>query len=76
MGGVLIGAILGLAHSAYLYRCMTIVRQGRLPNVGRRRARAFYYAVVTFLLWVLFGTYVLILWALALIHYGVKRLIK
>jgi hypothetical protein len=74
--GVLIGAVLGLAHGAYLYRCMTVVGRGSIVSAGRRRARALYYAVAAFILWVLLGTYVLILWLLALIPHGVKRLIR
>ena len=74
--GVVIGAVMGLAHGAYLYRSMVTAGRGRITSAGPRHIRALYYAVATFVLWVLLGTYVLVLWGVSLIPYGVKRLIK
>ncbi len=74
--GSVIGAVLGVAHGAYLYRNMVTAGRKNMPRVGLRRIRAFYFAVAAFVLWVLLGTYVLVLWGVSLIPYAAKRLIK
>ena len=46
-------------------------------GLGRAtRIRAFYYALWTFVLWAVLGTYVLVLWLVALIPFGIKRLVR
>lgn len=60
--GTLVGALLGLAHAAYLWTH----REGR----NRAGARALYRGVWAVALWTLFGTYVLSLWILGAIGYG------
>ena len=74
--GAIIGAVLGLAHGVYLYRQMASAPGRGGPSAGMRRIRAFYYAACTFVLWALLGTYVLVLWLVALIPYGIKRLVR
>ena len=74
--GAFIGAVLGLAHGFYLYRRMVATGTARIPSIGLRRIRAAYYAVAAFVLWVLLGTYVLVLWGISLVPYAAKRLIK
>ena len=74
--GAVIGAVLGLAHGVYLYRRMVATGPASMPSIGLRRIRAFYYAVAALVLWVLVGTYVLVLWGISLIPYGIKRLVR
>ena len=55
----MIGLILGLVHASYVYRLIASdVRRSGAPD----QARGLYYAVWTLGLWILFGSYVLILW--------------
>lgn len=55
----MVGALLGVAHAAYVYRVVANgVPAGTTPN----QAGGIYYAVWTLLLWTLFGSYVVILW--------------
>lgn len=66
--GALIGAIIGIFHGYYVYRLKTCDSHYLLvehPLLARMNAA--YYALWTFILWVLFGTYVLLLWLLAVI---------
>ena len=74
--GVVMGAVLGLAHGAYVYRSMVAAGRASIPSVGLRRIRATYYAGAAFVLWVVLGAYVLVLWLIALIPYGIKRLVR
>ena len=43
---------------------------------GGIRLQAAYHVIWTVLLWVLFGTYVLVLWAISVLAYGVRNLLK
>ena len=65
--GAVVGAIFGLLHAGYVYRVVSV--QGG----ATAHARAGYYALWTFLLWLLFGTYLLVLWLIALVAYAIAR---
>ena len=65
--GTIIGAILGLLHGGYVYRVLSI------PSGAAAHGRAGYYAVWTLALWILFGTYVLVLWLISVVDYAIAR---
>jgi hypothetical protein len=65
--GMAISAILGALHAGYVYRLVVN------NNEAGTRIRALYYAVWTFGLWLLLGTYVLMLWVLSVAVYAVAR---
>jgi len=69
-GGLFVGAVFGLLHGAYVYRVIST------PGGGAAHARAGYYAIWTLALWLLFGTYVLVLWLVAVVAYGIARLFR
>ena len=62
--GSAIGAVLGLAHGAWVYR-LWATRRARLAGL--------YYGLWTFALWTLFGAYVLGFWLLSVVAYGMLR---
>ena len=64
--GTVVGAVLGLLHAGYVYRLVAV--DGHL--------RAGYYAVWTLALWLLFGTYVLVLWVISVVAYTIARPFK
>ena len=68
--GFVIGALLGLLHAAYVYRVVTSTAPA---SVGPQRG--FYYAMWTFVLWALFGSYVMILWCLSVVLFSASRLL-
>lgn len=68
--GTAVGAVLGLLHAGYVYRNLA------MPDGSVARVRAGYYALFTFFLWLLFGTYVLVLWVVAVIAYAIARLFQ
>ena len=68
--GMLVGALLGAFHAVYVYRLLATE-----PPAGATSApaHAVYYALWTFGLWVIFGSYVLILWLIGAIFYAVFK---
>lgn len=68
--GAAVGALLGLFHAGYVYR-LHLTDAGRVPGgaSAAARARALYYALWTFGLWVLLGSYVLYLWLVGCLLY-------
>ena len=64
--GAAVGAVLGLLHAIYVYRLVAV--DGPV--------RAGYYALWTFGLWLLFGTYVLVLWVISAVAYAIARPFK
>ena len=75
--GTLVGVVLGCAHGVYVYRTIVTdnVAAARGGSAGIR-LRAVYYGIWTILLWVLFGTYVVVLGAISVIAYGIRNLLK
>ena len=57
--GTILGAVLGVANAAYVYR---VVARRNPADTVPNRARAVYFAGWTLVLWILFGGYVLVLW--------------
>jgi hypothetical protein len=75
--GTLVGVVLGCAHGVYVYRTMASGNMAAAEgDSGGLRLRAAYHAVWTALLWVLFGTYVLVFWAISVLAYGIRNLLK
>lgn len=70
MTGTLVGALLGGFHAVYVYRLLATE-----PPAGATSgpAHAVYYALWTFGLWVIFGSYVLVLWLIGAIFYAVFK---
>jgi hypothetical protein len=65
--GTVVGAALGLLHAGYVYRLIST------PGGAAAHARAGYYAVWTLALWLLFGTYVLVLWIISVVAYTIAK---
>lgn len=75
--GAIVGAVIGLFHAVYIYRR----RASDFPDALAARpiatrAGALYYALWTFALWVLFGSYVFVLWMISVVVYGVYLAVK
>ena len=68
--GSILGALLGLAHATYVFK--VVVNSGS-PSVAPNYTTATYFAIWTFGLWVLLGTYVLVLWVIGAVLYGVFK---
>lgn len=68
--GTVVGAALGLIHAGYVYRVVST------PGGATAHARAGYYALWTLALWLLLGTYVLVLWVVSIIAYTIARLFR
>ncbi len=70
MTGTLVGALLGGFHAVYVYR---LLATDTPAGATSGPAHAVYYALWTFGLWVIFGSYVLILWLIGAIFYVVFK---
>lgn len=69
LAGALVGVILGTIHAMHMYR--------RRRAEGRADvAEAGYYALWTFVLWVVFGTYILIFWVIGSAGMILSRVVK
>lgn len=65
--GTLFGGMIGLAHASYLWRVSLREADSRIT--------ALYRGAWAIGLWTIFGTYVLVLWILGVIAYGVAGLL-
>jgi hypothetical protein len=72
--GSALGALLGLLHGVYLFRRIAV----RPPAKGipGGKTQGLYYALWAFVLWILFGFYVLAFWILGLLAYPIVRLVQ
>ena len=59
--GTAVGAIFGTLHAIYVYRLVD------------GHVRAGYHALWTLALWLLFGTYMLVLWVISVVAYSIAR---
>ncbi len=72
--GTALGALLGLLHGVYLFRRIAARRPtGGIPS---GKTQGLYYALWAFVLWILFGSYVLAFWILGLLAYPIVRLVQ
>ena len=62
--GSIVGIVLGLIHAVYVYRVVSV----QTPETTDPMP-AIYYALWTLVLWVLMGTYVLVLWLAGVVLY-------
>ena len=65
--GTAVGTLFGLLHAGYVYRVVSA------PGGSTAHLRASYYALWTVVLWLLFGTYLLVLWIISVIAYTIAR---
>ncbi len=77
MIGTFVGAVIGLFHACYVYR----QEVGEFPAAladrpVATRAGAGYTAIWTFLLWVVFGAYVIFLWLISVIAYAIYKAVQ
>lgn len=74
--GMLVGAAIGAVHAVGVYSArLATLSDGRARPDGRARLVAVYSAAWTFFLWTLFGSYLLVLWAVSVpIWLGSKAL--
>ena len=68
--GSVVGVLLGLAHAAYIYR---VVAHEFPVDDEPNHVRGIYFALWTFGLWALFGSYVLILWLVGVSFYTIFK---
>ena len=68
--GTIIGMSFGLFHAVYVYRFAVTEPPA---DSASSRVRSFYYAFSTFVLWALFGTYVLVLWLVGAVFFAVFK---
>ncbi len=66
--GTILGAAVGLAHAIYLWRVAM--------QEANSRSTAIYRGVWAIGLWTLFGTYVLVLWIVGVISYGLAGFLR
>jgi len=72
--GSVLGAVVGVLHGIYLYRQQSASAPANDPT--RNRAVGLYYGLWAFVLWTLFGAYVLAFWILGAIAWPIKRLVS
>ncbi len=77
--GSLLGLAIGSLHAVHLYRGR--VADGRVSAGGGATAHlatahleGAYYGLWALALWVIFGTYVLVLWVIGVVAYSIVRL--
>ena len=68
--GSAVGLLLGLAHAAYVYR---VVANGVPLGAKSGHARGSYFTLWTLGLWILLGSYVLVLWLTGVVLYLVFK---
>ncbi len=66
--GSALGVVIGLLHAGYIYR-----RQS--PRSWPDRIKAIYRGLWAFVLWVLFGSYVLVLWVVGALAYAAFKIV-
>lgn len=71
--GTVVGAFFGVIHAVYVYRLITTEAPAETPP---SRARALYYALWTLGLWVLFGSYILVLWLIGVVLYTLFKALR
>ncbi len=72
--GSALGALLGLLHGVYLFRQIAV--RAPADGIPGGKAQGLYYAIWAFILWILFGSYVLAFWILGLLAYPIVRLVQ
>ncbi len=68
------GARRGLGHGVYVLR--RIAARRPTGGISSGKTPGLYYALWAFVLWTLFGSYVLAFWILGLLAYPIARLVQ
>ena len=75
--GVVFGAVIGLAHACGVYAARAKeATEGAVAKQAMAGWRAAYFALWTFVLWLVLGSYVLYLWIASLVVYALYFLLK
>jgi len=72
--GSALGAVVGVLHGIYLYRQQSAGAPAN-DSTGNRAA-GLYYGLWAFVLWTLFGAYVLAFWILGAVAWPIERLVS
>ncbi len=72
--GSALGALLGLLHGVYLFRLIAV--RAPADGIPGGKVQGLYYALWAFILWILFGSYVLAFWIFGLLAYPIVRLVQ
>jgi len=67
--GSALGALVGLLHAVHLFR--QISPRAKASGVPGGRTQGIYYGLTAFVLWSLFGSYVLALWFVGALAYPI-----
>ena len=74
--GSVFGAFVGIVHACAIFRTLRARTKNPKRNQHRVKVPTFYYVVWTVALWVLFGSYVLYLWAAASVVYFSRAMLR
>ncbi len=77
--GSLLGLVIGSLHAVYLYRrrvadARESAAAGTTAHLATAHLEGAYYGLWALALWVIFGTYVLVLWVIGAVAYSIFRL--
>jgi len=72
--GSALGAVVGVLHGVYLYRQQSAGAPANSPT--GKRVSGLYYGLWAFVLWTLFGAYVLAFWILGAVAWPLERLVS
>ena len=72
--GSLLGLAIGSLHAIHLYRRRVVDARESATGSVTAHLEGAYYGLWALALWVIFGTYVLVLWAIGAVAYSIVRL--
>ena len=72
--GSLLGLAIGSLHAVYLYRRRVADARESATASATAHLEGAYYGLWALALWVIFGTYVLVLWVIGVVAYSIVRL--
>lgn len=77
--GSLLGLVIGSLHAVHLYRrrvadARESAAGGATADLATAHLEGAYYGLWALALWVIFGTYVLVLWVIGAVAYSIFRL--
>lgn len=74
--GSVFGAFVGIAHACAIFRTQRARNNNPKRSQHNVKVSTLYYVVWTVALWVLFGSYVLYLWAVASVVYLIRTVLR
>ena len=77
--GSLLGLVIGSLHAVHLYRrrvadARESAASGATADLATARLEGAYYGLWALALWVIFGTYILVLWVIGAVAHSIFRL--